>query len=92
MRKEISKEMIIQSFKGCALTTVVNGNDDHEISCFKPRKSCVDGSKMLEQKVTAFCDVQQDQNPFDFTDSDVQYANIKKYIISEDEDDIDIEI
>ena len=84
--------MIIQSFKGCALTIDVNGNDDHENSCFKTGKPGTDGLKMLEQKMAAFCDAQQDQNPFDLTDSGVEDANIEKNIISEDEYDIDISI
>ena len=42
--------------------------------------------------MAAFCDTQQDQNLFDVTDSDVEDANIEENIISEDEDDIDIEI
>ena len=47
---------------------------------------------MLEQQMTAFCDAQQDQKPFDIIDSEVEDANIKENIISEDEDDNDIEI
>ena len=47
---------------------------------------------MLEHEMTAFCHSQQDQNPFDITDSDVKDVNIEENIISEDEDDIDIEI
>ena len=90
--KEISKEMIIQSFEGCALIIDVNGNHDHKISCFKPGKACADGLKMLEHEITAFCHSQQDQNPFDITDSDVKDVNIEENIITEDEDDIDIEI
>ena len=85
MWKEISKEMITQPFKGCALTIGVNGNDDHEISCFKPGKFCADGLKLLEQKMTAFCDAQQEQNPFNITDSDIEDTNIEENIISEDE-------
>ena len=83
-RKEISKEMIIQSFKGFALTTEVNGNDDYEISCFKPGKPCADDLKLLEQQMAALCDAQQDQNPFDITDSNVEDANIEENIVSED--------
>ena len=42
--------------------------------------------------MNAFCDAQQDQNPFDITDSDVEDAKIKENIISEGEAGIDIEI
>lgn len=91
--KEISKEMIIQSFKGCALTIDVNGNEDHEISCFKPGKPCADGSKVLEEQIAAFSDADQYQNPFYITASDVEDANIEENIISEDEEDvIDVEV
>ena len=40
--KEISKEMILQPFKGCALTI-----DDHEISSFKPGKPCANGLTLI---------------------------------------------
>lgn len=42
--------------------------------------------------MAAFCEAQQDQNPFDITDSAVEDANIEESIISEDEDDICIGI
>ena len=59
--KEISEEMIIQLFRGFALTIVANGSENHEISCLKPGKSCADDLKMLERQMVAFCDAQQDQ-------------------------------
>ena len=52
----------------------------------------LDGLKMLEQQMAAFCDAQQDQNPFDITYYNVEDANIEENVISEDEDDIVIEI
>ena len=70
----------------------VNKNNDHKISCFKPEKPCVDGLKMHEQQMAAFCDDEQDHNPFDITDSDVDNTNIEENAISEDEDGIGIEI
>lgn len=42
--------------------------------------------------MAAFCDDEQDQNPFDITDSDVDNTNIEENTISEDEDGIGIEI
>lgn len=42
--------------------------------------------------MVALCDAQQDQNPFDNTDSDIEDTNIKENTISQDEDDTDIEI
>ena len=47
---------------------------------------------MYEQQMAAFCDDEQDQNPFDITDSDVDNTNIEENAISEDEDGIGIEI
>lgn len=42
--------------------------------------------------MAAFCDDEQDQNPFDITDSDVDNTNIEENTISEDEDGIGMEI
>ena len=42
--------------------------------------------------MAAFCDDEQDQNPFDITDSDVDNTNIEENAISEDEDGIGTEI
>ena len=58
----------------------------------KPGKPCADGLKKHEQQMAAFCNAQQDQIPFDITDSDVEDTNIAENIISEDEDGIGIKI
>ena len=84
--------MIIQLFKGCALTKNVNTYDDHKISCFNFGRPCRDSLKMLEQQIAAFCEARQDQNVIDITDWEVENANIEENIIPGDEDDIDIEI
>uniref|UniRef100_A0A0K0DS40 DDE-1 domain-containing protein n=1 Tax=Strongyloides stercoralis TaxID=6248 RepID=A0A0K0DS40_STRER len=47
--EELSRELIIKSFKGCGLTNALDGSDDGEIHCFKPNGSIPFGCLLLEQ-------------------------------------------
>uniref|UniRef100_A0A0K0DZW9 HTH CENPB-type domain-containing protein n=1 Tax=Strongyloides stercoralis TaxID=6248 RepID=A0A0K0DZW9_STRER len=47
--EELSRELIIKSFKGCGLTNALDGSDDKEIHCFKPNGLIPSGCFLLEQ-------------------------------------------
>ena len=49
--ESLSKEMIINSMKSCALGLVVGGSDDDKISCFRQGKETSDGRKRLENQM-----------------------------------------
>ena len=49
--ESLSKEMIINSMKSCALGLVVDGSDDDNISCFHQDKETSDGRKRLENQM-----------------------------------------
>ena len=49
--ESLSKEMIINSMKSCALGLVVDGSDDDKISCFHQGKETSDGRKRLENQM-----------------------------------------
>lgn len=89
--KAIPKEMIESSFKKCASTINDNGEENDQISCFKPGKPCAEGSKVLKEQMTIFSEQQNTVNPFEITDSDVEDAQFPGNILSDDEeDDIDV--
>ena len=48
VRVEKPKDMVASSFKKCALTIDDNGDEDEEISCFKPKRPCAEGYKVLK--------------------------------------------
>ena len=48
--KALPKEMVESSFKKCAITIDDNGEDDEQISCFKPGKPCAEGYKVLKEQ------------------------------------------
>ena len=91
--KSLSKEMIESSFKNCALTIADNGDEDDQISCFKPGTPCAEGYKVLKEQMTIFSGQQDTTNPFEITDSDVEESQFPGNILSDDEenDDVDIE-
>ena len=90
--KALPKEMVESSFKKCALTIDDNGEDDEQISCFKPGKPCAEGYKVLKEQMTIFSEQQNTANAFEITDSDVEDAQFPGNILSDDEeDDVDVE-
>ena len=90
--KALPKEMVESSFKKCTLTIDDNGEDDEQISCFKPGKPCAEGYKVLKEQMTIFSEQQNTANAFEITDSDVEDAQFPGNILSDDEeDDVDVE-
>ena len=83
--------MVESSFKKCALTIDDNGEDDTQISYFKPGKPCAEGYKVLKEQMTIFSEQQNTANAFEITDSDVEDAQFPGNILSDaEEDDADI--
>ena len=88
--KVFPKEMVESSFKKCVLTIDDNGEDDEQISCFKPGKPCAEGYKVLKEQMTIFSE--QQNTGFEITNSNVEDAQFPGNILSDDaEDDVDVE-
>jgi hypothetical protein len=47
--EQLPTELIINSFKGCALTIALDGSEDDLIHCFKPNGSIPNGLQLLQQ-------------------------------------------
>ena len=90
----LSKEVIVESFKSCALNLANDGSEDERIHCFKPKEPCHAGRQQLKSQLSVL-DKRNRDNPFEnITDSDVENAVDDLNIVdaSYDENDIDIEI
>ncbi len=46
----VSIESVTKSFLSCEITTSTNGNDDHEIHCFKPNQPCGEAGRIALQQ------------------------------------------
>ena len=77
--------------KKYTLTIDDNGEEDEQISCFKPGKLSAEGYKVLKEQMKIFTDQQNTDNPLEITESDVENAQFADNIISDDEDDVDID-
>ena len=90
--KSLSKEMIINSVKSCALGLAVDGSKDDKISCSHKGKKTSDGRKRLQNqmKLTSTCKLNED--PFTHTEEDIIAAAPSFLIIGEnDHEGINIE-
>jgi hypothetical protein len=47
--QSLSKDLIIKSFKNCALTIALDGSEDDQIHCFKPGGPIPQGLELLRQ-------------------------------------------
>ena len=90
--KSLAKDMIESSFKNCALTIDDNGGEDNQISCFKPGSPCAEGYKVLKDQMTIFSKQQSTANPFEITDSDVEESQFPGNILSDGEENDDVNI
>ena len=74
----LDKTMIINSFKSCGLTVVVDGSEEGHIHCFKEKQPCHAGLewlKVVQRAMSNSCD----KDPFDgITELDVEDAAPKK--------------
>ena len=48
---KLSEELIIHSFKTCALNLAIDGSEDDQIHCFKEQGACLDGAVKLEESL-----------------------------------------
>ena len=77
----LSKEMIINSMKSCALELAVDVSEDDKISCFHECKKTSDGRKRLKNhmKLSSTCEL--DEDPFMHT------ATAPSFTIIDENDD-----
>jgi hypothetical protein len=47
---QISKDVIIKSFKACGISNAIDGSEDHMIDCFKESSPCAKGMELLREK------------------------------------------
>jgi len=87
--QKLSKDLIIDSFKGCALNIKTDGSEDGKIHCFKENKPCEAGAELLKNQTMLLNDPlnEIDANPFDPTESDVEDANVSFNLLDEDADE-----
>ena len=86
----LSYEVIVKSFKPCALTHSLDGSEDHLIHCFKQGHQCEEGEERLRSQL-GILDESERGNPFEDT---TYYAEIPEMclIIEADGDDSDVDI
>lgn len=91
--KEIKRDLVVDSFKGCAITTKWDGSEDEKISCFKEGKPCHSGGQLLKSQMELFGDPSETVDPFQLSESDTEEVNGADFIEEYDEDEeIDIEL
>ena len=74
--KSMLVELIAKLFRSCALTLPNDGQEDDQISCFKPGRPSEAGREILNQQMKLLTDESFHINPFsrDITDSNMQDA------------------
>ena len=84
----IPSETITKSFLSCAITTSVEGQDDHESHCFKPGQPCETGRTALEQEMLQFNQesINVDDDPF-ASDIDEDESEANEVCIDESQGD-----
>ena len=85
--ESLSKEMIINSRKSCALGLEIDGSEDDKISCLHECKKTSDRRKNLENqmKLSSTCEI--NENPFTHTEEDIIAAAPCFTIIDENDDE-----
>lgn len=84
----VPTEMVKNSFTSCAITTSVDGSDDHKIHCFKEGQPCEEGTSLLREKMEALvsgCSQDDDTDPFS-SDTDDEETENNEICVDEDED------
>ena len=86
----LPSEMIKESFIHYALSLPTDGSLDHRIHCFKEGQPCFQGREVLRSQLMI---LQDEQNPFEATASDVEEAYEPCQLLDQDEeDDEDIDV
>ena len=88
----LSKELIMKSFKCCALNLSLDGSEDALIHCFKENSTCSSGAKKLKEALQSLHDEYSEENPFaKATDSCVKDTCQPFHLLDiDEEDDIDV--
>ena len=83
-------EMVKYFFLSCAITTNIDGSDDHNIHCFKPGQPCEAGRMLLEaetQNLLTTSEANQlNHNPF-ASDSDGEETEKNEALIEEEDEE-----
>ena len=86
----LDRELVIRSFRSCALTVAPDGSEDDQIHCLKEGQPCHTGQDRLasiQQALTASCAT----DPFaDVTLSDVEGAAPESSLIELSDNDIEV--
>ena len=61
--RELDRDIVIKSFRCCALSNAVDGTEDNEITCFGPGKQLESGKEHLENNPFALDDSDVEENP-----------------------------
>ena len=87
---QLAQDIVVKSFKVCALNLAVDGSEDSMIHCFKKGQPCESGLDQLKAQLPVLDEPNQ-PNPFlDITDSDIDEADGIGVVEIEDEE-VDIE-
>ena len=89
--ENLSKEMIINSMKSCALGLAVDGSEDDKISHFYEGKKTSDGRKRLENKLKLSSTCELNEDPFTHTEEDI-IAAAPSFTITDDNNEEDVNI
>ena len=82
----LSKELIMKSFKCCALNLPLDGSKDALIHCFKENPACSSGAKQLKEALQSLHDKYSEENPFaEATNSDAEDACQPFHLLDIDE-------
>ena len=89
----LSKELIMKSFKCCALNLSLDGSEDTLTHCFKENSACSSGAKKLKEALKSLHDEYSKENPFtEATDSDAEDTCQLFHLLDIDEEADDIEV
>ena len=92
--KDIKRDLVVDSFKGCAVTTKWDASEDDKISCFKEGKPCYAGRQLLKNQMELFGDPSEtEEDPFhSFTESDTEGDGANIIEEYNENEDIDVEL
>ena len=89
--KAVSNEIIIYSFKHCALNLKADGSEDDAIHCFREGKPCASGSRILKNQMMCWMTVHY-KITLSSTESDVEDADHPYNLVDDDDDDFVLDI
>ena len=89
---ELDVNIIVKSFKSCALNVNVDGSEDTSIHCFKNVQPCESGYDKLKRQLQSLQDESTDNNPFACIYSDVEEAAVDFLLVDQDDEDKMVEI